>query len=244
MSNARLGGLIGTSGGQSLGFTAGSGYTNGTYVLTGGSCGQATSFLAPKLDVTISGGAVVDVYPSAQTTPVANNQSNAGYGITTNACTFPINFTFTGSSLSAVGLLTVTGTPGGALGIGSKISGGSLGSPITITSLGTGTGGAGTYNTSYSGSALTSATYTAGSPGGSGAAVSTLTYGPNQGAGGIASMISDTNSTGVFLYDNSGEPGNPLFSVFANPANSNTSYFEPGLPAQSWGQSIGARVSG
>jgi hypothetical protein len=32
--------------------------------------------------------------------------------------------------------------------------------------------------------------------------------------------------------------------VFANPANGNTSYFEPGLPAQSWGQSIGARVSG
>jgi len=244
MSAGRLGGLIGPAGGQSLGFTAGSGYTNGTYVLTGGSCGQANVFAAPLIDVTISGGAVVDVYPSAQTTPVANNQSNAGYGITTNACTFPINFTFTGSSLSAVGLLTVTGTPGGALGIGSKISGGSLGSPITITSLGTGTGGAGTYNTSYSGSALTSATYTAGSPGGSGAAVSTLTYGPNQGAGGIASMISDTNSTGVFLYDNSGEPGNPLFSVFANPANSNTSYFEPGLPVQSWGQSIGARVSG
>jgi hypothetical protein len=57
-------------------------------------------------------------------------------------------------------------------------------------------------------------------------------------------MISDTNSTGAFLYDNSGEPGNPLFSVFANPANGATSYFEPGLPVKSWGQSIGARVSG
>jgi hypothetical protein len=49
---------------------------------------------------------------------------------------------------------------------------------------------------------------------------------------------------GVTLYDNSGESGNPLFSVFAKPANSNLSYFEPGLPVKTWGQDMGARVSG
>ena len=242
MSTGRLGGLIGSAGGQSLGFTAGSGYTNGTYVLTGGSCGQATSFLAPKMDVTISGGAVVDVYPSAQTT----TSSNMGYGIT-SACTFPISFTFT-ASLGGTGnnTLTVTGTPGGALGVGTTITDGGahITTPVTITALVSGTGGAGTYTVTNANGAVSSETMTAGATGGSGGAVSALTYGPNQGAAGIASMISDANTVGAFLYDNSGEPGNPLNSVFANPANSNTSYFEPGLPVQSWGQSIGARVSG
>ena len=243
MSTGRLGGLIGPAGGQSLGFTAGSGYTNGTYVLTAGSCGQSTTFTAPKIDVTISGGAVVDVYPSAQATA----SSNTGLGITSNACTFPIKFTFT-ASLGGVGnqTLTVTGTPGGVLGIGTTITDGGvhLTTPVTITALISGTGGAGTYTVTNTNGAVSSETMTAGSPGGSGGAVSTLTYGPNQGAGGIASMISDANTVGAFLYDNSGESGNPLFSVFANPANSNTSYFEPGLPVKSWGQSIGARVSG
>jgi hypothetical protein len=57
-------------------------------------------------------------------------------------------------------------------------------------------------------------------------------------------MTTDNNILGDTLYDNSGEPGNPLFSVFANPANSNTSYFEPGLPVKTWGQDLGTRVSG
>jgi hypothetical protein len=242
MSNARLGGLIGTSGGQSLGFTAGSGYTNGTYVLTGGSCGQASNFTAPKMDITISGGAVVDVYPSAQ----ATTTSNMGIGIE-SACTFPIKFTATNASMTSTTLTINTGaTCGGAIGVGSTITDGGvhLPTPVTVTALGSGTGCIGTYTVSGSPGTVASETMTVGAPGGSGGAVSTMAYGPNQGAGGIASMISDTNSTGVFLYDNSGEPGNPLFSVFANPANSNTSYFEPGLPVQSWGQSIGARVSG
>ncbi len=68
LSMGRVGSLIGYPGGQSLGFTAGSGYTNGTYTLTGSSCGQATAFTAPKMDVTVSGGSIVDVYPSAQVT--------------------------------------------------------------------------------------------------------------------------------------------------------------------------------
>ena len=55
LSMGRVGSLIGYPGGQSLGFTAGSGYTNGTYTLTGSSCGQATAFTAPKMDVTVIG---------------------------------------------------------------------------------------------------------------------------------------------------------------------------------------------
>jgi hypothetical protein len=162
VGNGRVGGMLGNVGGQSLAFAAGSGGSNGTVTVTGSSCGQATAFAAPKVDVTVSGGAIVDVYPSASST-------NTGYGIT-SPCAF-----------------------------------------------------------------------TAGVTGGS---VTTMTYGPNEGQAGIATFATDNNMMGDTLYDNSGEPGNPLFSVFANPANGNTSYFEPGLPAQSWGQSIGARVSG
>jgi len=154
--------MLGNVGGQSLAFTAGSGGTNGTVTVTGSSCGQATAFSAPKVDVTVSGGAIVDVYPSASST-------NTGYGIT-SPCAF-----------------------------------------------------------------------TAGVTGGS---VTTMTYGPNEGQAGIATFATDNNMLGDTLYDNSGEPGNPLFNVFANPANSNTSYFEPGLPVKTWGQDMGSRVSG
>jgi hypothetical protein len=83
--------------------------------------------------------------------------------------------------------------------------------------------------------------FTTGVTGGS---VTALTFGPNEGQGGIATMTTDNNLHGVMLYDNSGESGNPLFSTFANPANSGTSYFEPGLPAKTWGQALGSRVSG
>ena len=162
----RVGSLIGYPGGQSLGFTAGSGYTNGTYTLTGSSCGQATAFTAPKMDVTVAGGSIVDVYPSAQVT----SGINSGNGITTT-CSF------------------------------------------VLTGMGSGTGGA----------------------------VTNPTNGPNQGQGGVVNMTTDNNAMGMLLYDNSGEPGNPLFNVFANPANSNTSYFEPGLPVQGFGQALGAQ---
>jgi hypothetical protein len=162
VGNGRVSGMLGNVGGQSLAFTAGSGGTNGTVTVTGSSCGQATAFSAPKVDVTVSGGAIVDVYPSASST-------TTGYGIT-----FPCAFT--------------AGVTGGT--------------------------------------------------------VTTMTYGPNEGQAGIATFATDNNMMGDTLYDNSGEPGNPLFSVFANPANSNTSYFEPGLPVKTFGQAMGARVSG
>ena len=120
------------------------------------------TYSLPKIDVTVSGGAIVDVYPSASST-------TAGIGITS-----PCAFT--------------TGVTGGT--------------------------------------------------------VTTLTFGPNEGQAGYATRTTANNMIGDTLYDNSGEPGNPLFSVFANPASSNTSYFEPGLPVKTWGQDMGARVSG
>ena len=160
--NTRYGGLLGNVGGQSLAFTAGSGGTNGTVTVTGSSCGLDATYSLPKIDVTVSGGAIVDVYPSASST-------TAGIGITS-----PCAFT--------------TGVTGGT--------------------------------------------------------VTTLTFGPNEGQAGYATRTTANNMIGDTLYDNSGEPGNPLFSVFANPASSNTSYFEPGLPVKTWGQDMGARVSG
>jgi len=53
-------------------------------------------------------------------------------------------FQFTGSIATTV--LTVTGTPGGTLAIGQTITGPGVTPGTTIASLGTGTGGAGTYN--------------------------------------------------------------------------------------------------
>jgi hypothetical protein len=155
---------MGYVGGQSFPFTATSGGANGTVGVTGTSCG--TVIVAPKMDVTVSSGAIVDVYPSGSTT---TGNTNVGNGIA-STCAF------------------TTGVTGGT--------------------------------------------------------VANPTNGPVEGKGGIATFPTDSNLTGVLMYDNSGEPGNPLFSVFANPAAGSASYFEPGLPVRAWGQAFGAKVSG
>ena len=59
---SRVGTLMGYAGGQSFPFTPGSGYTNGTTQPTVTCSGGGT---APKLDVTVAGGAIVNVVPSA-----------------------------------------------------------------------------------------------------------------------------------------------------------------------------------
>jgi hypothetical protein len=46
---------------------------------------------------------------------------------------------------------------------------------------------------------------------------------------------------GMFLYDNSGEPGNPLNPFFTNGSGG---YFEPGLPLRPFGEFQGVAVSG
>lgn len=67
-------------------------------------------------------------------------------GITISACSFSGN------------TLTVTGVSGGALAVGQTLTGSNIASGTTITALGTGTGGTGTYTVSTSGNTGTSAT--------------------------------------------------------------------------------------
>ena len=124
-------------GGQSYAFTAGSGYVNGTATITGSGCGLAATGIDPKLDVTVSGGSIVNVYAST-----ANNAIGLGIG---GPCTFTLPST----------------------------------GPVS---------------------------------GGTGGAIGTLTIGPFEGAGGIATYVTDSNMTGAQLYDNTGLPGNPLNS--------------------------------
>ena len=62
----RYGSLMGNVGGQSFPITtAGSGYTNGTYTISLTGCTVPSGGYLPKMDVSVSGGAIVDVYPSA-----------------------------------------------------------------------------------------------------------------------------------------------------------------------------------
>jgi hypothetical protein len=61
----RYGSLMGYVGGQSFPITtAGSGYTNGTYTISLTGCTVASGGYLPKMDVSVSGGAIVDAYPS------------------------------------------------------------------------------------------------------------------------------------------------------------------------------------
>jgi hypothetical protein len=64
---------------------------------------------------------------------------------------------------------------------------------------------------------------------------------PLEGAGGIGTYNTDSNTMGMFLYDNSGFPGNPLNQFFTNGTGG---YFEPGLPLRPFGEFQGAAVSG
>jgi hypothetical protein len=69
----------------------------------------------------------------------------------------------------------------------------------------------------------------------------TIPLAPVEGQGGIATYNTDSNTMGMFLYDNSGEPGNPLNPFFTNGMGG---YFEPGLPLRPFGNFQGAAVSG
>jgi hypothetical protein len=77
--------------------------------------------------------------------------------------------------------------------------------------------------------------------GGTGGAIPTIPLAPIEGQGGIGTYNTDSNTMGMFLYDNSGEPGNPLNSFFTNGQGG---YFEPGLPLRPFGMFQGAAVSG
>jgi hypothetical protein len=77
--------------------------------------------------------------------------------------------------------------------------------------------------------------------GGTGGAINPLIEAPMDGVGGIDSYATDGNIYGDKLYDNTGIPGNPLNSFFTNYQGG---YFEPGLPAQPFGEFLGLQVSG
>jgi hypothetical protein len=162
-------GLMGFPGGQSFGFTAGSGYTPGDFV-AGGVCPltniSGSSALAPGMGFNVSaGGLVVNAYPTIM-----------GSG-TNNNCTFPLSFGFVGSvsgyssisgqanlivptsSLTISGtipaptsgqsIITVSNTPTVVVAGGQVLTAANVPIPLTVLALGTGgttgTGGAGTY---------------------------------------------------------------------------------------------------
>jgi hypothetical protein len=85
----------------------------------------------------------------------------------------------------------------------------------------------------------TSCTFTP--TGGTGGSVGPVTLAPVEGQGGIGTFATDSNTMGMFLYDNSGEVGNPLNQFFTNGMGG---YFEPGLPVRPFGMFAGAAVSG
>jgi hypothetical protein len=162
--SGRIASLLGYVGGQSFPFTAGSGYTNGTTQPTVTCSTLASGGAAPKFDVTVVGGAIVNVVPA--------NAANA------------------------------TG-----LGVGSTCT---VALPVC-------------------------------SGGGCGGAIPTISLAPVEGVGGIGTYNTDNNTMGMFLYDNSGFPGNPLNQFFTNGTGG---YFEPGLPLRPFGMFQGAAVSG
>jgi hypothetical protein len=163
----RIAGVVGYVGGQSFPFTPGSGYSpNATITETAVCPTMASGGTLPKFDVTVAGGSIVDVYPSA--------------AATTN----------------------------GPQGIG-------IGSPCTVP--------------------LT------GFSGGTGGSIATIPLGPTEGVGGIATYNTDSNAVGTFIYDNTGEPGNPLNLFFTNGMGG---YFEPGNALRPMGMFQGLAVSG
>jgi hypothetical protein len=162
--SGRIASLLGYVGGQSFPFTAGSGYTNGTTTQTATCTTIQSSGFAPRFDVTVAGGSIVNVVPSAAT----------------------------------------AGNPPTGLGVGSTCT-------VPLPS------------------------------GGTGGAIATIPLAPVEGFGGIGTYNTDSNTMGMFLYDNSGEPGNPLNPFFTN---SKGGYFEPGLPLRPFGLFQGAVVSG
>ena len=89
-----------------------------------------------------------NAYPGAPAVAPILNQGALNFtGYITNAAQ-DTNFTFVasfGTSGVASTTMTVTGTPGGMLAVGQTVTGASIAPGTTISSLGTGSGGAGTY---------------------------------------------------------------------------------------------------
>lgn len=112
--SGRIASVLGYVGGQSFPITsAGSGYTNGIQSVQATGCTPiASGGYAPWFDITIAGGAVVDVYPAA-----APHSSQQPTGLGVGATTTPCSVAPTGSGSGAVIAAIVLAPPEGAGGI-------------------------------------------------------------------------------------------------------------------------------
>ncbi len=239
-ATGRTASLMGNVGGQPFGFTAGSGYTDGTYTLNAGGCTTSTGLTPtqyltaiPKADVTVSDGSIINVYGSTTAAAI-------GYAVGNN-CSFPLGASLTGSVSGTT--LTVTAVSSGALAIGQTLN--TTGSPklngCTSASCIGNTSFPQTWTLSASTSGTPTTTTIPAMGGGSGGAIAVPPVWPNDGGYGIATLNNGATLMGDLLYDNSGFPGNPLNSFFTNGMGG---YFEPGLPVKPFGQFLGAKVSG
>ena len=182
-------GIVGYPGGQSFPFTAGSGYTNGNYV-TGGVCAlnttAGTTPMAPAMGFNVSGGAIINAYPTQIGSSIFGT------------CSFPISFTFTGNvtaygtgvnvgtthaTMAVTGITSGTGP--GTIVPGEVLSGTNMtGGAIVVSGPFNGLNGSYTIDcgaTSCSGSA----TVTSGPTSGSGGAIATPALITIDGIGGF-----------------------------------------------------------
>jgi hypothetical protein len=104
---------LGSVGGQSYPFVAGSGYSpDGTFTVTGTCATVASGATLPKVDVTFSGGKIVNVYGS----PAASSAASMGLGIG-SSCSFALPGAVRGGSGASIGDAPLAPTDGVA-GIG------------------------------------------------------------------------------------------------------------------------------
>ena len=245
-TTGRTASLMGNVGGQPFGFTAGSGYTNGTYAINAGGCQTTTGASyknVPIVDVTVSGGAIVNVYGSTAADAI-------GFGMG-SSCQFPLAASFTATGTSGAGTISVSAVASGTLAPGMTISGTGVGSGAKLVSCSAGATCSGnpgqypqTWSVSVNNSGTVSGTITASIAAmgaGTGGAITAPPTWPNDGQYGIATVNNGATLMGDILYDNSGFVGNPLHSFFDNGQGG---YFEPGLPVRPFGQFMGAEVSG
>ena len=158
-------------------------------------------------------------------TSLSNAASIIQTAIGQQACSFTASITTT--------VMTVTGTPTGTLAVGQIVTGTGVSAGTVISSLGTGTGGAGTYNifpsqtvssTTMQGGLVTVAYDSIGggfqiNSGYQGATVSTAAYAPTSSA--MLTALNLTQATGAIISqgDNINTPAQIMASVISQTSN-------------------------
>src|SRR5258708_28151491 len=104
LASGRLASLVGYVGGQSFPFTPCSCYTNGTTTVAATCTTIQSRGTAPRFDVTVAGGAIVNVVPSAAT----SGNVPTGFGIGTT-CTVPLPSGGTGGAIPTIPLAPIEG---------------------------------------------------------------------------------------------------------------------------------------